>query len=110
RLQESGRSHRWLGFRCADKSAHKSTVHCRGNPVDINTSAAEQCTGVLDSVNARRFQADIRKPGFAQLRPVFVCLQSTCDAAHPKEHVLANLVRNWAASHDIRYREASSGP
>src|ERR1700757_1996972 len=94
----------------ANESAREFPFHQRRDFIHVEAALGQKLARVLDVVDPRCFDIDIRKTCVQQLRPVIALLQSSGHAAGPQQHTSTDRLRYVAADNYIRYREATTGP
>src|SRR6185437_4344009 len=88
-----------LRLRCAYKRADEFSVDLRCEGIHVDALARQEFFRVFNAINARRLQIDLLESSRSQLRAILVLLQCSRDAAHPCEHVFANLAWHIASGH-----------
>ncbi len=77
--------------------------------VGIDACGFQEFFGVVDAVDARRFNVDGFEACGGEFLLVFRVCQRACDASDPKLHALANLVRDFASNDYVGDRETAAG-
>src|ERR1700733_13831359 len=103
-----GATARRPGLYRANKGAHELAFHQGGDRVDIDPLRRQERASVFHVVNSGRLDLDLAKAGATHLLRVFGIAKCSGDATDPQFDVPPDLWRNFAANHDIRYREAAA--
>src|SRR5262249_49474426 len=92
-----------------NKGAHEFAVHLRSDGIYIKSVAGEKLAGILDAVDARRFNRHRSKPGRFKLLTVLCLFECAGNAADPQEQALADFRQHPSTRHDVRDGEPAAG-
>ena len=92
----AGRPTARLGLRlsCANERARDLAVDLRRDLIDIDARIGEECTCVIDLVDAPGVELDVDESGGPQLRGVLVVAKRASDASDPEFHAATDLCRH----------------
>jgi hypothetical protein len=79
----------------------------RRDPIDIDTGIGEECTGIVDLVDAPGVELDVHEAGGPRRRRVLVVAKRASHASDPELHAAAHLCRHVSSEDDVRDGEAS---
>ncbi len=84
-------------------------MHLRRDLVHVDAFASQELPGILDAINAGRFDVDFIEAGAGQLGYILVFLQCSRDATDLHSHAAAHLFRHVAADYHVGDDEAAAG-
>jgi len=90
------------------EGTHDLAVNLWSNRVYVDVLACEKLAGIVDVVNAGRFESDLVETSGRQLAPIVVLFQRSSNTANPKQKAPAYLRHHLATRDDIGDREATS--
>ncbi len=92
-----------------DEGAEELAVDMRGERVHVDTFGREKLARIFGAVDARRLNFDLLEADGGELAAIVVFFERAGHAADPQEDALADLWRDFASGHHVRYRKAAAG-
>src|ERR1700689_1691798 len=74
------------------KRAHELAIYQRRNRIHVDVLAGQKLAGILNSINPGWFNLNFLEARSRKLAAVIILFQRAGNAAHPKQHALANLI------------------